>query len=160
PTYEGRSGLSIYDHWNDEYKTLHGMMTHNFPNQFFVGYYQGGLNATTTEQYRQQCHHIAYIIREALARGITSVEPSLEAQTAWVEHIRATAIDNSQFLRECTPSYFNNEGEAVLTSSGVEKYRFYLGEAYGPGWIAFQKLLQDWRDRGDLAGLVVATAGQ
>jgi cation diffusion facilitator CzcD-associated flavoprotein CzcO len=160
PTYEGRSGLSIYDHWNEEYKTLHGMMTHNFPNQFFVGYYQGGLNATTTEQYRQQCHHIAYIISEALARGATSVEPSLEAQTAWVEHMRATAIDNSQFLRECTPSYFNNEGEAQLTSSGVEKYRFYLGEPYGPGWNAFQKLMREWRDSGDLAGLVVATAGQ
>ncbi|MDH5172327.1 MAG: hypothetical protein OEW92_07910, partial [Gammaproteobacteria bacterium] len=60
----------------------------------------------------------------------------------------------------CTPSYFNNEGEAQLTSSGVEKYRFYLGEAYGPGWDAFEKLLQDWRDKGDLAGLTLTTGKQ
>lgn len=159
-TYEGRNGLSIYDHWNEEYKTLHGLMTHGFPNQFFVGYYQGGLNATTTEQYKQQCHHIAYIIKQALDRGATAVEPSLEAQTEWVQHLRATAIDNTDWVRECTPSYFNNEGEAQLTSSGVEKYRFYLGEPYGPGWNAFEQILQDWRDKGDLAGLIIATSGQ
>ena len=158
--YEGRNGLSIYDHWNEEYKTLHGIMTHNFPNQFFVGYYQGGLNATTTLQYGRQCHHIAYIIREALQRGVTAVEPSVEAQAEWVQHLRSTAIDNTQWVRECTPSYFNNEGEAQLTSSGVEKYRFYLGEAYGPGWDAFEKLLQDWRDKGDLAGLTLTTGKQ
>ena len=159
-TYEGRNGLSIYDHWNEEYKTLHGLMTHGFPNQFFIGYYQGGLNATTTEQYKQQCHHSAYIIRQALDRGATAVEPSLEAQNGWVQHLRATAIDNTQWVRECTPSYFNNEGEAQLTSSGVEKYRFYLGESYGPGWNAFEQILQDWRDKGDLAGLVVKTGPQ
>jgi hypothetical protein len=30
-----------------------------------------------------------------------------------------------------------------------------LFRAYGPGWDAFQKMLQDWRDQGDLKGLVV-----
>ena len=43
---EGRNGVSIYDHWADGYKTLHGMMTHGFPNLFFTGFIQGGLNAT------------------------------------------------------------------------------------------------------------------
>ena len=28
---EGRNGVSIYDHWADGYKTLHGMTTHGFP---------------------------------------------------------------------------------------------------------------------------------
>ncbi len=37
-TFEGRNGLSIYKHWADGYKTLHGLMTTDFPNQFFVGY--------------------------------------------------------------------------------------------------------------------------
>ena len=45
-------------------------MTHGFPNQFFIGYIQGGLNATITEQFGKQGHHIAYIISEALKRGI------------------------------------------------------------------------------------------
>ena len=157
---EGRDGLSIYDDWANGYKTLHGMMSHGFPNQFYVGYYQGGLYATTTEQYNRQNQHIAYIIREALERGATSVEPSLEAQNQWLSHLGETAIDNSDFVRECTPSYFNNEGEKQFDSDGNEKYRFYLGEPYGPGWGAFQQLLQDWRDKGDLDGLVLEFTGR
>src|SRR3546814_9926090 len=51
---EGRDGVSLYDHWRDGYRTLHGAMTHGFPNQFFTGYLQGGFNATTTEQFSRQ----------------------------------------------------------------------------------------------------------
>ena len=36
----GSQRLSLYDHWADGYKTLHGMMTHGFPNQFFTGFTQ------------------------------------------------------------------------------------------------------------------------
>ena len=152
---EGRNGVSIYDHWAVEYRTFHGMMTHGFPNQFFTGFIQGGVNASTTETFRQQGKHIAWIISEALKRGASAVEPSLEAQDAYVDHIRATAIDMSAFARECTPSYFNNEGEEVVDAKGEKKLRSYLGETYGPGFYAFETLLEEWRDKGDLEGLVL-----
>jgi cyclohexanone monooxygenase len=158
-TFEGRNGLSIYDHWADGYKTLHGVMTNGFPNQFFIGYYQGGLNSTTTEQYHKQAQHITYIIKAALDRGATAVEPSRQAQDEWCRQIRATAIDLSQFQSECTPSYFNNEGEAQVNRKGEKTYRWYLGESYGPGWAAFESLLKNWRDKGNLEGLVVSTDG-
>ncbi len=158
--FEGRNGVSIYDHWSYGYKTLHGLMTHGFPNQFFLGYYQGGLNATTTEQYGYQGAHTAYIIRETLARGAAVVEPSQEAEAAYVRHIRETAIDLSSFQMECTPSYYNNEGEKVSDEKGEKKFRNFLGEGYGPGWNAFDQLLQAWRDKGDLEGLVLATDGR
>jgi cation diffusion facilitator CzcD-associated flavoprotein CzcO len=143
---EGRNGRSIYEHWSNEFRTLHGMMTHGFPNQFFTGFIQGGLNASTTEVFNRQTQHIAFIIQQALARGAKYVEPTLEAQDEWVKRIRETAFDISQFQRECTPSYFNNEGDE-------KKARWFLGESYGPGWDAFQQLMQEWRDKGDLAGL-------
>jgi cation diffusion facilitator CzcD-associated flavoprotein CzcO len=158
--FEGRNGLSIYKHWADGYKTLHGLMTQGFPNQFFIGYYQGGLNASTIHQYGRQAAHAAYIIKEALARGIAAVEPSEEAQAAYVHHLRETAIDLTAFQAECTPSYYNNESETITGSDGRKKYRHFLGETYGPGWNAFEKLLQDWRDKGDLAGLVLEPARQ
>jgi len=144
---EGRNGASIYDHWADGYRTLHGMTTHGFPNFFFVGFSQGGLNANITATFEQQDKHIAYIIQEALKRGLKSVECSQEAQDDWVATIRQTAIDTTAFQRECTPSYYNNEGE--------EKIRWYLGEPYGPGFYAFEDLIRAWRDKGDLAGLIV-----
>ena len=148
---EGRNGLSLYDHWADGYRTLHGAMTHGFPNQFFTGYLQGGMNATTTEQFSRQGYHIAAIIQQALSRGVTVVEPSEQAQDRWVKTIRETAFDLSQIKLECTPGYFNNEGDQ-------SKSRWYLGESYGPGWDAFEKLMQDWRDQGDMQGLVLTTS--
>src|SRR5262249_57642307 len=48
---EGRGGESIYDHWRKGPLTLHGTMTHGFPNQFYIGYIQGGLNPSVTQQF-------------------------------------------------------------------------------------------------------------
>ncbi len=148
-TIQGSNGVSIYDHWDGGYKTLHGMMTHGFPNQFFTGFTQAGLNATNSVTFVSQGKHIGYIISAALRRGATRVEPSLEAQETWVNTIRETAIDTSGFARECTPGYFNNEGESKL--------RWYLGEPYGPGFYAFEALLENWRANGTLDGLVLST---
>ena len=144
---EGRNGLSLYDHWRDGYRTFHGMTTHGFPNQFFIQFTQGGLNASIPATFEQQGNHIAYIIKEALQRGATTVECSETAQDQWVQIIRETSFDNSAFERECTPSYYNNEGEA--------KRRWFLGEPYPAGFYAFDKLIKTWRDKGDMAGLIV-----
>ncbi|MFC4314553.1 flavin-containing monooxygenase [Steroidobacter flavus] len=144
---QGRGGKSIYDHWPDGYETLHGTMTNEFPNQFYIGYIQGGLNASVTEQFGQQGYHIAYIVSEALKRKAAVVEPSKQAQDAYVKHFREIEIDLSEFQRTCPPGYFNNEGE--------EKPKWALFRGYGYGWDAFQKLLKDWRDQGDMEGLVL-----
>ena len=80
----GRDGLSLFDYWQDNYKTLHGMTSRGFPNQFFMGFIQGGVSANTTAMFEQQAKHIAYIIAEAQNRGATTVEPSQEGQEAWV----------------------------------------------------------------------------
>ena len=154
-TFEGRDGLSIYKHWGEDIRTFQGMMTRGFPNQFFTGFIQGGMNASTTETFSNQTKHMAYIISEALKRGVSTVEPSLEAVNAYVDHIRATAIDISAFQRECTPSYFNNEATEIETEKGGTKMRSYLGETYGPGYYVFEKLLEDWRAKGDLEGLIL-----
>ena len=144
---QGRGGKSIYDHWSEGPLTLHGTMTHGFPNQFYIGYIQGGLNASVTEQFGQQGYHIAHIISDVLKRGATVVEPSREAQDEYVRHFQEMELDMSGFVGQCPPSYFNNEGET--------KAKWALFRIYGPGWDAFEKMLQDWRDKGDLKGLVV-----
>ncbi len=143
----GRGGKSIYEHWSDGYETLHGTMTHNFPNQFYIGYIQGGLNASVTEQFGEQGHHIAYIIGEALKRGVTAVEPSKEAQDSYVKRFRELEIDLSEFQGSCPPGYFNNEGES--------KPKWALFRGWGPGWDSFQKMVGEWREKGDMEGLVL-----
>jgi cyclohexanone monooxygenase len=145
--FAGRDGLSLYDHWADGYRTLHGTMSHGFPNQFFTGFIQGGVTASTTAMFEQQADHIAYIIKETVARGASTVEPTPEAQEGWCTTVKESAVDNTNFQRECTPGYYNNEGE--------QQIRSHLGDPYWPGFYVFEDLLQAWRDAGDMAGLVL-----
>jgi cation diffusion facilitator CzcD-associated flavoprotein CzcO len=143
----GRNGVSIYDHWADGPKTLHGITTHNFPNMFFTGYVQGGLNGTTTLQFGKQVEHAAWIVRQALDQGIQSLEPTQQGEDAYVERFNEVALDLSMILNECTPSYFTNEGE--------KEAKWFLFRGWGLGWDNFQQLLADWRAKGDFAGMAV-----
>jgi cyclohexanone monooxygenase len=142
---EGRGGLSLYDHYRDGFRTLHGHSSRNFPNWFYIGVGQNGLSVNMTGMFDDQARHIAYIIREAKARGATTVEPTAEAEEAWVEVIRKVAIQNRDFQNACTPGYYNNEGGE--RSGGLN------GQTYTPGINRFNALLAEWRDKGDLDGL-------
>jgi cation diffusion facilitator CzcD-associated flavoprotein CzcO len=144
---KGRNGVSIYDHWADGPKTLHGITTHNFPNMFFTGYVQGGLNGTTTLQFGKQVSHAAWMVRQALDQDIKSLEPTQQGQDAYVDRFNEVALDLSMILNECTPSYFTNEGE--------KEAKWFLFRGWGLGWDNFQQMLSDWRDEGKFAGMAV-----
>ncbi|MGH7016125.1 MAG: monooxygenase, partial [Caulobacteraceae bacterium] len=64
---------------------------------------------------------------------------------AWVETIVSSAIQRQKFQEECTPGYYNNEGQpsALAARNGP----------YGKGPVAFAALLAEWRAKGDLEGL-------
>lgn len=145
---EGRDGVSLYDHWADGFKTFHGLTSRGFPNQFFTGFTQVGISANIAANYELQGEHIAYVIAETLARGATTVEPSLQAQDQWCQTIKDNFVSTAAFDAECTPGYYNNEG-----GGGGEGIRSHLGEPYGPGFYAFGDLLKEWRCKGDLDGL-------
>jgi cyclohexanone monooxygenase len=141
----GRGGLSLYDYYKDGFRTLHGHSSRNFPNWFYIGVGQNGLSVNMTAMFDDQARHIAYIIQEAKARGAVTVEPTAEAEEAWVEVIRSVAIANRDFQNACTPGYYNNEGGE--RSGGLN------GQTYTPGINKFNALLAEWRAQGDLAGL-------
>ncbi|KRE27966.1 monooxygenase [Mycobacterium sp. Soil538] len=145
---EGRDGLSLFDHWRESYRTLHGMTSRGFPNMFFTGFIQGGVSANTTAMFEQQAAHIAYILAEAQNRGARTVEPSEHAQQDWVGTVRELSIDNSAFELSCTPGYYNNEGRGSAEGNGS-----FLGDFYAPGFYAFDDLLAQWRAAGTLEGL-------
>jgi cation diffusion facilitator CzcD-associated flavoprotein CzcO len=147
PRFEGRDGLSIYDHWRDGPLTLHGVSTHGFPNQFFIGYIQGGINSSVTEHFGRQGAHAAWIIAEALKRGIATVEASQQAQDDYVRLYHEIRPNIAELQARCPPGYFNNEG------ASNNKWALFPG--WGHGWDHFEAMLQDWRDQGDMAGLTL-----
>jgi len=142
---EGRNGQSIYEHWKDGPLTFQGTMSHGFPNQFYIGYIQGAVNASVTLQFGEQGRHAAYIISEVLKRGATVAEPTAEAQNAYVDEFEEKLIDVSEFQSLCPPSYFNNEGESDT--------KWALFRSWGEGWDAFQDRMTIWRNDGNLSGL-------
>ncbi|WP_257547044.1 NAD(P)/FAD-dependent oxidoreductase [Sphingopyxis sp. DBS4] len=143
----GRNGKSLYDHWEDGFRTLHGFSTNGFPNWFYIGFSQNALSFNMTAMFDGHARHIAYIISEVKKRGADTTEPSEEAQDAWVAEIRRLAFHNEEYLAACTPGYYNNEGKP---RGGLNE------ETYSPGINAFNALLEEWRDEGNLAGLIIA----
>jgi cyclohexanone monooxygenase len=142
----GEGGKSLFDHFADGFKTLHGFSARGFPNWFYIGISQNALSVNMTAMFDEQARHIAYIIKETRNRGGVTVQPTQEAQDAWVDLINKLQINNRAFLEACTPGYYNNEGSA----------RAGLGAGiYTPGINAFNKLLEEWRAKGDMEGLEV-----
>jgi cyclohexanone monooxygenase len=143
---EGRSGMSLYDHWSRDFRTLHGAMTRGFPNIFFTGYTQGALGNVSL-MYDFQARHAAYIVKQTLARKAQVVEPSEQAQESWDTLMHENAPKDAEYWAECTPGHYNAEGE--------KNFRSPLGDNFSGGFYAFYDILQKWRDEGAMQGLVL-----
>jgi len=141
----GREGLTLDEKWRDGITTLHGMHIHGFPNCFMMSIAQSGLTVNFPYLSDVQAKHIAYVARQALDRGLESVEVTAEAEREWVEAVVERAEDRSEFAEGCTPGYYNNEGKP---SKQTRQNFFYFG---GP--TGFQDVLQSWRDAGTMSGL-------
>ncbi len=143
----GRDGRSLVDYWSNGFRTLHGFTANGFPNWFWIGISQNALSVNMTAMFDDQARHISYIIAEAQKRQALTVEPSVEAEDAWVAEIRRLSVNNRDFLEACTPGYYNNEGSERPGSLGAE--------TYAPGLNAFNDLIEAWREKGSLEGLVL-----
>ncbi|RKT88526.1 Predicted flavoprotein CzcO associated with the cation diffusion facilitator CzcD [Saccharopolyspora antimicrobica] len=133
----GRDGTGLLESWAAAggVRTLHGLCSNGFPNLFLLGALQSAPLVNFVHALDEQAIHIGAIVAEARRRGVKHVEPTAQAEDAWVETLRATAWDQERFAEECTPGYYNNEG-------GARGPR----ELYAPGPAAFHRLLREWRE--------------
>ena len=145
----GRDDESLFDHWRQGLRTMHGMSSHGFPNWFFIGVNQNGLSVNMTAMFDDQARHVAYIIDEVAKRGRRVAEVTPEAEAEWVAEIQRLAFANREFYEACTPGYYNNEGHLDDPSKGI------INQAYAPGINAFNALLAEWREQGELAGFAL-----
>ncbi len=145
----GRDGLTLSKKWENGMETYHGFHVRGFPNLFVVSTGQSGFSANFPHMLREQATHLAYIVRNALDRQVRTLEASAEAEEAWVETICKLALLRENFLKECTPGYYNNEGAPERMTK--------KNSSYGAGPVAFTKVLEDWRADGSLKGLELNT---
>ena len=144
----GRHGQSLADKWENGAQTLHGFYSNGFPNCFFMGLIQGGFTANFTHLLGEQSVHIAHVIQQARTAEVACVEVTAEAEAEWVDTIKRMSRVSLRFLEECTPGYYNNEGNPSATIG-------FTAGSYGGGPIEFFRILQEWRDEGTLAGLAI-----
>ncbi|MFC4068343.1 flavin-containing monooxygenase [Actinoplanes subglobosus] len=130
----GRGGMPLLGHWARGPRTLHGFYSHGFPNLFHLGSLQNAAAVNFVHVLQEQATHIAAVVGEAGKRGARWIEPTAEAEEEWAGIIFQTAPKTFAFQTECTPGYYNGEGQPrpVMFS-------------YGPGPVAFHELLREWR---------------
>jgi cyclohexanone monooxygenase len=144
----GRDGQTLSEKWANGLRTLHGMHARGFPNCFILGPQQAGFTVNFPHLLEQESLHVAYMVRQALDRGLRTLEVSAAAEAEWVDTVLRLAGFGRQFLEQCTPGYYNNEGK--LSELAAQNGFF------GGGSEAFFKILRDWRAAGELAGLELA----
>jgi cyclohexanone monooxygenase len=144
----GVGGRTLEEKWASGGKTLHGMTVNGFPNMFIFSVIQSGFTANYPHALLEQAGHAAHIIGHALDTQKSRVEPTQEAEEAWTQEILAAVLDRRKFLEECTPGYYNGEGQISAQAASFS--------SYGKGSVAFFNMIKAWRDDGDMKGLTLA----
>jgi cation diffusion facilitator CzcD-associated flavoprotein CzcO len=142
----GRGGKSLTEYWADGMKTLHGFYSSGFPNCFHMGLTQNALTANFPHMLEEQAQHIAELIRHTKSQEARCIEPTAEAEAEWVATIKEKAFINLGYQQECTPGYYNNEGQPDAAKG-------LFGEQYGGGPVEFHDLIRKWRADGKLKGV-------
>ena len=146
----GRNGMSLTHWWAEGITTLHGMHVHGFPNCFLMTNAQAGFTASFPHLLAEQAKHLTYVIRRALDDGLTTVEATEESVSDWVRRCIEKAGTAMNFLENCTPGYYNNEGK--VSERNVQN-GFYGG---GTGSPEFFAILEAWRAEGAMMGLATS----
>ena len=146
----GRGGVSMTDAWAETGPgTLHGVTARGFPNLFQIHLLQAAIAINFSHLLSSQAEHAAWIIARCLKDGIVEVEPSAEAQEAWFQTLLANMGPMALFTSTCTPGYFNGEGGGGATFNPA----MMRGIPYFGPTLEYLKILADWREAGDMAGL-------
>ena len=141
----GRDGVKLSDCWSGGMRSLHGIQTHRFPNAFLVQLGQGGnFVANVPHNFLDAARTISAVISHMVNAGFDVVEVTRAAEDAWMDQLAPNPVMTS-FLANCTPGYYNNEGQGPSPHS--------LLSGYQQGAPAYFRYIDAWRTSGTFAGL-------
>jgi cyclohexanone monooxygenase len=141
----GRGGLRLDEKWAGGAATMHGLFSRGFPNCFVISLVQASFAFNFLHSINEVSQHIAYVVGEAKRAGAGVIEPSQAAEDAWVAEIERAAVQREAFLTDCTPGYYNYEGD--LSNLNVRN------GPHGGGPLTYFRILREWREKGGLEGL-------
>jgi len=142
----GRGGLKLSEAWADGMRSKHGIHVHGFPNAFFVQPTQGAnLISNVPHNLTEAGKTIATIVKHTVDSGHGEVEVTKDAEDAWVA-LLLTGMGRMLGAPDCTPGYYNNEGQDPGPAAK-------LNVGYPAGASAYFKYIDEWRSSGAFEGL-------
>ncbi|MEV0550659.1 NAD(P)/FAD-dependent oxidoreductase [Nocardia salmonicida] len=147
----GRDAVTLTDYFADGTKTLHGFMSAGFPNFFEMNLSQNAYRINFGFMLDRKANHSARIIAHALRNQVATVEPTVEAQNAWGETVRAAAVAYMRYMAVCTPGYYNGKGD--LSKS-------FFGDVYRVNETIFWDTIDRWWEAGTFEGLTLSPASE
>jgi cyclohexanone monooxygenase len=143
----GRDGLTLSQAWAEGMRSKHGIHVHGFPNLFFVSPTQGAnLISNVPHNLTDSGRTIAAVVKHALDLGAHEVEVTQEAQDAWVNLLLTGPGRMMMGAADCTPGYYNNEGQDPGPAA-----KYNVGYPAGPS--AYFRYIDNWRKSGTFEGL-------
>ncbi len=109
-TIRGRDGFDLQQKYEDGIRTVLGIHTHGYPNLFIMGGYQASFNFNLTDVLQAQGDHIASCIGHVRTHAYDTMDCTADAEQWWVDEVIAHRGKTSR-NQECTPGYYNFEGE-------------------------------------------------
>ncbi|HUB37863.1 MAG TPA: NAD(P)/FAD-dependent oxidoreductase [Streptosporangiaceae bacterium] len=147
----GRDGVRLSDYWSAGMRSMHGVHVHGFPNAFLVQLGQGGnFVANVPHNLNDAAKTVAAVVTHMTRNGLDTVEVTRDAEDAWMQQLAPNLVMAS-FLANCTPGYYNNEGQGPSPHS--------LLAGYSAGAPAYFRYIEQWRDSGDFEGLEFTRRG-
>ena len=102
----GRNGVALRDAWADGPRTYLGLQTVGFPNLFTVsGPGSPSVLANMVVCSEQHVEWIGACLAYLREHGFTTIEPGLEAQDAWVDHVNEVAQGTMYTASTCNSWY-------------------------------------------------------
>lgn len=145
----GRDGVVLRDKWKDGMLSFMGYFSHDFPNLFFQQSVQAAfLTSNVSQNYAEGSRVLAAVVNRALDSGSETFEATQQAEDKWVDHI--VTEGQVQDDPECTPGYYNNEGNEI----GIDAQR---SVGFPAGKKAFFNYAKNWRSDGAFEGVEFAS---
>ncbi|ETX28976.1 flavin-containing monooxygenase [Roseivivax isoporae] len=138
----GRDGRSLKEEWGRDIRTMMGLQIHGYPNLFTtaVPLAPSAALCNMTTCLQQQTEWISDCIAHVRAKGARVIEPTAEAEEAWVRHHDATA--NATLISKTDSWYLGSnvpgKPRRVLSyTGGVGTYRAKCAEVAANGYDGF-----------------------
>ena len=114
---KGANGVNLNDKYRDGVRTLLGVQSQGYPNLFIMGGLQASFQFNFTDVAQAQGEYIADCINYVRSHGYQSFDVTPQAEEWWVQEV-IEHRGKTNFNQECTPGYYNFEGEFQRRQDG------------------------------------------